>query len=293
MSLKKTSSKPAQFKECIDNPILNVCNLSWATANNQILSDISFQVQAGSFTGMLGPNGAGKSSLLRCLYRYITPQNGLVELNGQDISSLSNYEFARKVAVVLQHTPQHFDLSVFDVVALGLIPHKSMFSSNSQSDLVLINTAIEQVGLSDKANSNFETLSGGEKQRVMIARAIVQRPQLLLMDEPTSHLDVKYQIQIMELAKSLGITIIASFHDINLASALCDQLLILKQGRLHISGTPKNVITEETLSTVFDVCAKVSAHPQHHTPHVTYFYGYLDKISNSSNDKNESEGEQK
>ena len=293
MSLKTISSKQEQFKLNIENPILNVCNLSWAAASNQILSDISFQVQAGSFTGMLGPNGAGKSSLLRCLYRYTTPQNGLIELNGQDINSLSNYQFARKIAVVLQHTPQQFDLSVFDVVALGLIPHKSMFSGNSPSDLALINTAIEQVGLSDKTKSNFETLSGGEKQRVMIARAIVQRPELLLMDEPTSHLDVKYQIQIMELAKSLGITIIASFHDINLASALCDQLLVLKQGRLHISGTPKNVITEETLSTVFDVCAKVSAHPQHQTPHVTYFYGYIDKISNNSNDKNESEGEQK
>jgi iron complex transport system ATP-binding protein len=235
---------------------------------------------------MLGPNGAGKSTLLRCLYRYIALESGQILLNGKDISSLSNYEFARKVAVVLQHTPQHFDLSVFDVVALGLIPHKSMFSNNTQADLSLINTAIEQVGLSDKTGCDFETLSGGEKQRVMIARAIVQRPQLLLMDEPTSHLDVKYQIQIMELAKSLGITVIASFHDINLASALCDQLLVLKQGRLHTSGTPEKVITENTLTDVFDVCTMVSAHPQHQSPHVTYFYGYSSNDNNSDHDTN-------
>lgn len=266
----------------ITNILLAVSNVSWSAGNNKILTDISFQVPTGSFTGMLGPNGAGKSTLLRCLYRYIAADNGQINFAGQDIKNMSNQEFARKVAVVLQHTPQHFNLSVFDVVALGLIPHKTMFSANTQSDLALITTAIEQVGLTDKANVNFETLSGGEKQRAMIARAIVQRPQLLLMDEPTSHLDVKYQIQIMELAKSLGITIIASFHDINLAGALCDQLLILKQGHLHTFGPPKEVITESMLSDVFDVCTQVSAHPQHQTPHVTYFYGY--KSNGYSND---------
>lgn len=256
------------------HPLLSVSNISWSAGNNQILTDISFHIPVGSFTGMLGPNGAGKSSLLRCLYKYITPASGQIKFNNQDITNLSNQEFARHVAVVLQHTPQQFNLSVFDVVALGLIPHKSMFSNNSSDDLRLIETAIDQVGLSDKTKIDFETLSGGEKQRVMIARAIVQRPLLLLMDEPTSHLDVKYQIQIMELAKSLGITIIASFHDINLASALCDQLLILKQGRLHTVGKPKEVITEAMLSSVFDVCTRVTEHPQHHAPHVTYFYGY-------------------
>lgn len=270
-----------------NHPLLSVSNLSWYAGNTQILSDISFQVPVGSFTGMLGPNGAGKSSLLRCLYRYISPANGQIKFNNQDIRSLSNQEFARNVAVVLQHTPQQFNLSVFDVVALGLIPHKTMFSNNSKDDLALIKTAIEQVGLSDKTQVDFETLSGGEKQRVMIARAIVQRPQLLLMDEPTSHLDVKYQIQIMELAKSLGITIIASFHDINLASALCDQLLVLKKGSLQALGQPKEVITEVMLSNVFDVCTKVSQHPQHHAPHVTYFYGYnsSDRAANQGDDK--------
>jgi len=266
------------------NTLLAVSNLGWSAGNNKILTDISFQVPVGSFTGMLGPNGAGKSTLLRCLYRYITPDLGEMHFAGQDINTMSNHEFAQKVAVVLQHTPQDFNLSVFDVVALGLIPHKTMFSGNTQSDLALISTAIEQVGLSDKANTHFETLSGGEKQRVMIARAIVQRPQLLLMDEPTSHLDVKYQIQIMELAKSLGITIIASFHDINLASAICDQLLILKKGKLHTVGAPQDVITEAMLSSVFDVCTNVSKHPQHESPHVTYFYGYHDQGKDSQSD---------
>lgn len=268
----------------IANPILEVSHLNWSAGDNKILTDISFQVPTGSFTGMLGPNGAGKSSLLRCLYRYVVPDNGQIYFAGQDIKNMSSQEFARKVAVVLQHTPQHFNLSVFDVVALGLIPHKTMFGGNTHSDLALIATAIEQVGLTDKANVNFETLSGGEKQRVMIARAIVQRPLLLLMDEPTSHLDVKYQVQIMELAKSLGITIIASFHDINLASAICDQLLILKKGYLHTVGSPKDAVTELMLSNVFDVCTKVTQHPQHNSPHVTYFYGYNSKNGKVPND---------
>lgn len=264
-------------------PILEVSQLSWSVAHRQILSNINFHVQPGSFTGMLGPNGAGKSSLLRCLYRYIIADNGVIKLNGQDINALNGYQFSRDVAVVLQHTPQQFHLSVFDVVALGLVPHKTMFSSNTQSDIKLIETALEQVGLTDKTKTNFETLSGGEKQRVMIARAIVQRPQLLLMDEPTSHLDVKYQIQIMELAKSLGITVIASFHDINLASAVCDKLLVLKQGRLHSFGCPKDVITESVMSEVFDVCTSVTKHPQHQAPHVTYYYGY--QITNEQQGK--------
>lgn len=230
----------------------------------------------GTFTGVLGPNGAGKSTLLRCIYSYIKPSSGTVEYQGQDIASISPKDYAKKVAVVLQHTPQDFQLKIEDVVALGLVPHQNWLSSFSNQDRHSIYLALEQVGLLDKKQDQFETLSGGEKQRVMIARAIVQQPDILVMDEPTSHLDVKYQIQIMELAKSLGITVIASFHDLNLASAICDNLLLLKGGELVASGTPEEVITEAQLSQVFDVCTQVTRHPQHHAPQVTYFYGYVE-----------------
>lgn len=254
--------------------LLSVSELSWQVNAKAILRDISFDIQQGEFVGLLGPNGSGKSSLLRCLYRYLVPSSGSVYLQHRNLSDYDATEFAKQVAVVLQHTPQQFHLSVTDVVFLGLLPHNPWFFSRTKQQKQLVADAIEQVGLSEKSQQDFELLSGGEKQRVMIARAIVQQPKLLFMDEPTSHLDVKYQIQIMELAKSLGVTVLASFHDLNLAASMCDKILMLKQGQLVAQGTPTQVITEQNLSDVFDVCAKVDTHPQCGSPLVTYFYGY-------------------
>lgn len=254
--------------------LLKCHQVSWHTADQQILKDISFTIKSKQFVGLIGPNGAGKSTLLRCLYRYLKPSEGTVDFEGGDIWQMAATVYAQQVAVVLQETPHLFNLTVHDVVALGLLPHSSIFSKFSSNDEVKVYNALEQVGLTKKQYQNFEFLSGGEKQRAMIARAIVQSPKLLIMDEPTSHLDIKYQIEIMELAKSLDITVLASFHDLNLASALCDELLVLNEGQLASAGTPKDVLTESMLSDVFNVCAQVEPHPQHGAPHVTYFYGY-------------------
>ncbi|CAM3917368.1 MULTISPECIES: ABC transporter ATP-binding protein [Pseudoalteromonas] len=266
-------------------PLLKVTNLSWSVASTTILQSIDFSIKAGQFIGLLGPNGAGKSSLLRCLYRYSKPGSGEVAFAGQNIWQLSADEYAKQVAVVLQETPSQFNLSLYDVVSLGLTPHKSLFSSTTTTDKELILQAIEQVGLSHHCQQSFDSLSGGEKQRALIARSIVQGPKLLIMDEPTSHLDIKYQIQLMELAKSLNVTVLASFHDLNLAASMCDELLVLKKGRLVASGTPEQVITEKMLSDVFGVCAEVSLHPQSEQldkviPHITYFYGYQTGVTN-------------
>jgi len=265
----------ADEKQKANPPIIQIDKVSLSFDNTAVLSDVSLNIVQGSFVGVLGPNGAGKSTLLRCIYRYLRPSSGQVLYRDKDVWSYSANQYATEVAVVLQHTPQQFRLRVYDVVALGLVPHQSLFATNSDKDKSIVEDAIQQVGLSHKSTDEFESLSGGEKQRAMIARAIVQRPQLLVLDEPTSHLDVKYQIQIMELAKSLGITVIASFHDLNLASAICDELILLDMGKIAAKGKPVEVITEQNLSDVFDVCAKVSHHPQHKAPQVTYFYGYV------------------
>jgi len=265
----------SQAPKISKSALLTAEHLSWCTDGNLILDDISFAVEQGSFTGILGPNGAGKSSLLRCLYRFIKPEQGRVSVNSHDIWQLNANDYAKNVAVVLQEPPSHFNLTVHDVVALGLIPHKGIFARANKTDDEKIIQAIAQVGLAHKDQQNFEHLSGGEKQRALIARAIVQSPRLLIMDEPTSHLDVRYQIQIMELAKSLDITVIASFHDLNLASAMCDNLLVLNQGQLVCQGTPAQVLTKETLSEVFGVCAHISEHHQHKVPHISYYYGYI------------------
>ncbi|MDO6637085.1 ABC transporter ATP-binding protein [Pseudoalteromonas carrageenovora] len=265
-------------KSAPNTPLLNVNNVSWGIANKSILNNINVQISPGKFVGLIGPNGAGKSSLLRCLYRFNRPISGQITFNNHDIWQLKSEDYAKQVAVVLQETPSQFNLSVFDVIALGLTPHKSLFSSVTNSDKQNIIQAINTVGLEQHSNQSFESLSGGEKQRALIARAIVQQPQLLIMDEPTSHLDVKYQIQVMELAKSLGVTVFASFHDLNLAAAMCDELLVIKNGEITHSGTPTQVLTENMLAEVFGVCAQVNSHPQlskagNSIPHITYFYG--------------------
>ncbi|MFD2167592.1 ABC transporter ATP-binding protein [Thalassotalea euphylliae] len=256
------------------SPLLSVSNLWWLIDQKTILDSISLDIHEGEFIGLIGPNGAGKSSLLRCLYRYIKPSRGHVLFAGKDIWQYSQQAYAKQVAVVLQESPSDFNLTVTDVVSLGLLTQTSVWHRTNDSDKQLISDALAQVGLTDKATECFEHLSGGEKQRTLIARAIVQQPKLLIMDEPTSHLDAKYQIQIIELAKSLGITVLASFHDLNLASAMCDRLLLLNNGFLVADGTPQNVITSEQLAEVFGVCTQVNRHPQHGAPHITYFYGY-------------------
>ncbi|WP_394389094.1 ABC transporter ATP-binding protein [Shewanella woodyi] len=254
--------------------ILKVDNLSWHADEREILSDIHFSLTKGEMLGIIGPNGAGKSSLLRCLYRYIKPSSGAITLFGDEIAMLSAKEFAKRVAVVLQDTPHHFDLTTAQLVAIGLTPHKGPFEITTAKDREVITDALTKVGLTHKAEQAYEHLSGGEKQRALIARAIVQRPKLLILDEPTNHLDIRYQIQILELLRSLNISVITSIHDLNLASALCDQLLLLDGGKCISHGTPVEVLTEQRIGDVFGVCCKVEPHPQHANPQISYFYGY-------------------
>ncbi|BBN80706.1 ABC cobalamin uptake system ATPase BtuD [Pseudoalteromonas sp. A25] len=262
------------------SPILQIKNLSLSASHTDILSKVSFEVQAGQFVGLLGPNGAGKSSLLRCIYRYCAPSEGQVSLFGDPIDNYSRQDYAKHVAVVLQEVPEQFNLAVFDVVAMGLTPHKPLFSVTTTEDKNNIAMVLDRVGLLAKARQVFSSLSGGEKQRAMIARAMLQRPSLLIMDEPTSHLDVRYQIQIMELAKSLGVSVLASFHDLNLAGAISDHLLVLHNGQLKAQGAPNQVLTSRLLSEVFGVCADVSQVPsskdaESFVPHIRYHYGYI------------------
>jgi iron complex transport system ATP-binding protein len=259
-------------------PVIEACNLHLKIAENHILNNLNFTIRPGTFVGLIGPNGAGKSSLLRCLYRYKAPSSGCIQFFGKKICEYSRQEYAKFVAVVLQEIPEHFNLTVFDVVAMGVLPHKKLFSSMNLQDKTQIMHAINKVGLDDKVIQSFSHLSGGEKQRALIARAIVQQPTFLIMDEPTSHLDVKYQIQIMELAKSLNITVLASFHDLNLAAALCDEIIVMQHGAIAAQGAPIDVLTAQLLSNVFGVRAEVNSvlcpfDGITRTPFIRYLYG--------------------
>ncbi len=252
--------------------ILDVNQLSWSAGHKQILRDISFAVEQGSFVGLIGPNGAGKSSLLRCLYRVNQPTSGNVKIFGEDIWQASAKHTAKKVAVILQEHSEHLGLRVRDVVGLGLTPHKKMFELDSAQDKNRIDQAVQSVDLEHLLHEPYAHLSGGEKQRVMVARAIVQNPRLLLMDEPTNHLDIHYQIDVLRLVQKMGVTVFSSFHDLNLAAAYCDKIILINNGELAAVGTPEEVITENMISSVFKTCAVVDTHPLHKSPRVTYAY---------------------
>lgn len=253
-------------------PVISVSDLGWDAGGRAILDGISFDIQRGQFVGLIGPNGAGKSSLLRCLYRVNRPVRGSVWIHGNDIWHSSLKTNARKVAVILQENGDYFGLSVKDVVAMGLTPHKRIFSSDTEDDRQRVNDAIEQVGLTAFRRQAFTNLSGGEKQRVMVARAIVQQPQVLLMDEPTNHLDVHYQIEVLQLAKSLGVTVLASIHDLNLAAAFCDAILLLDEGQMIGFGPPQSVLTKSNIQRHFSTDAVVDEHPLSGSPRITYNY---------------------
>lgn len=253
---------------------MTVSHLSWSTADKQVLDDVSFTVEKGDFVGILGPNGVGKSSLLRCMYKYMKPNQGNIFLNSTNINALSHREFTSKMAVVLQHNPVGFSMTATQLLTTGLLNQYRWWQSiNHIQEKKEIEQVLELVGLTNKAQQLFEHLSGGEQQRLLIARALLQKPEILLLDEPTNHLDVGYQVDILTLIKSLGITVVATIHDLNLASAFCDKLLLLRQGCLVNSGTPAQVLTSTSIENIYGIKTDVDAHPKGGYPRVTYHFG--------------------
>ncbi len=236
---------------------VEVQDLVWEAAAKKILKGISLAVQPGTFVGVIGPNGSGKSSLLRCIYRLYRPESGVVCLNGTDVWELSAKEHARQTAVVLQESGQDFGLTVREVVLMGRTPHKGLFASDTQKDWDLVEESLRQVDMYEFWDRPLSQLSGGEKQRVMIARALVQQPQLLILDEPTNHLDVRHQFEVLELCADLGITVMASLHDLNLAASYTEYLYLLKDGQVLVEGTPEEVLTPQWIQAVFGVDATV------------------------------------
>lgn len=250
--------------------LITVENLSWIVDGKSILKEINFSVQQQEFVGIIGPNGAGKSSLLKCFYGVNTPTSGNVFIEQQALTHFSRRLLAQKIAVVLQEPPHQFELTVKDVIRMGLTPHKALLSFDSEIDEQEILKASKQVDINHKLEQRFNSLSGGEKQRAIIARAIVQKPSILIMDEPTNHLDIKHQFEVLDFARSMNITVIVSLHDLNLAANFCDRLLLMNDGEIVAEGEPKNVLTQENLQRVFKVHSIIDAHPFSQKPRITY-----------------------
>lgn len=242
-------------------PVLSVENVSVTLSGQQIIHDASLYVAAGEFVGIVGPNGSGKTTLLKRIYRVIGGHEGRILLQGDDLDSLSSRQCAQHMAVVGQFNEMNFDFSVREIVGMGRTPHKKLLESYAEHDRELIHDALERVGMSDYADRSYLTLSGGEKQRVVLARALVQEPQLLILDEPTNHLDLKYQLQTLSLVRQLKVGVLAAMHDLSLAAQYCDRLYVMKGGEVVDSGPPKQLLTEALIKDIYDVECKVYENP--------------------------------
>ena len=236
---------------------LSIKNASWSEPKGkQILHPISFELNQGRVLGIVGPNGAGKSTLLRLIYRYRPPTSGYVTINGINIWSIPAHKFAQLVGVVLQEQPADFTLTVKEIVTLGRTPYNSGFAfSQGAFENQIVQGALDKLHLSEFADRRLETLSGGERQRVMVARALAQEPLLLVLDEPTNHLYIRHQLELLTLIRDLPITIVTSFHDLNMAARVCDDVLLLKAGHSLGFGRPDTVFSETTVSEAFCVKA--------------------------------------
>ena len=253
--------------------VFEATDLCWNVGQVEILKKLNFQIKTNQFVGVIGPNGAGKSSLLRCLFRQNLLTSGTLKFQQQDISDYSRKLLAQEIAVVLQEPPTHFEMTVFELVSMGLIPRQSLLSFSTKRERESVKKAIESVGLSNKLSMPFNTLSGGEKQRVMLARAMVQESKVLILDEPTNHLDIQHQIEVLHLVKKMNITVLLSIHDLNMAAAFCDQLILMDQGKIIDQGSCDEVLNQQNLSNVFKVNATINKHPFNRGQQITYDFG--------------------
>ncbi|UPM43373.1 heme ABC transporter ATP-binding protein [Halocatena salina] len=255
----------------MSDPLIDVDSVSVALGETRILRDVSLSVPSGSFVALVGPNGAGKTTLLRTINGVLTPDRGSVSIDGRDIQSLSSRAIARSVATVAQDTTVSFSFSVRDVVAMGRTPHRSRFRRMEREP---IERALERTRTAELADRSIETVSGGERQRVLLARALAQETPALVLDEPTASLDVTHQVRTLGLVRTLvdeGKTALAAIHDLDLAARFCDAIVVLADGQVLARGSPETVFTESVIEQAFGGETRVHIHenPATDSPSIT------------------------
>lgn len=245
----------------------------------KILEAVSFYADRGEILGIIGPNGSGKTTLLKAMSRIVAPDSGEVRLSEQGLGTFSFRDLAQQVAVVPQEISISFDYTVREIVMMGRHPYIGRFASERSEDLEICDHAMHLANVTHIAGSSVHEISGGERQRVLIARALAQEPEVLLLDEATSNLDISHQIEILNIIKGLteDITVISVFHDLNLAAYYCDRLIVLKDRRIYAVGLPGDVLTRETLNTVYGIDALVKPHPLTGKPYILPTYEYAAK----------------
>jgi len=249
---------------------LQISNISFSF-DKPVLRGVSTVFAAGSFSGILGPNGAGKSTLVKIMSRWYRPEKGDIFVGNKPISSLTQKEIARNIAVVEQEQSYGADVSVEEMVSLGRLPHQSLLGEESYEDRLHVRKAMERTGILEFTGRRISTLSGGEKQRTRIATALAQNTSILILDEPTSHLDIKHQAELLNLLRTLahdGLTVVAVLHDINLAALFCDRLIILAGGKILTEGSAEEVLTSQAIAAAYGCNVEVVRHPREEVPQI-------------------------
>lgn len=238
-----------------------------------VLSDVNLEIKKGDFLGIIGPNGSGKSTLLKNINALLKPLKGKIILGDKDILKMSRQQIARSMASVPQDTSVGFNFSVYEVVMMGRSPYLKRFQKEGTRDFKIVREIMELTKCWSFKDRSIMELSGGERQRVVLARALVQQPEIILLDEPTAFLDISYQTEILDLIKTFNLernlTVIAVLHDLNLAAQYCDSIILLKEGKIYSTGSPSEVITADNIQKVYGTKVIISRHPLTETPYVS------------------------
>ncbi len=240
---------------------LEVDGLGYDYDDKKVLESVTFNLRRGEILGILGPNGCGKTTMLKNLNRNLSPPRGCVLLEGTDLEELQKKEIAKQIASVPQSNEIRFAFTVRQMVEMGRMPFQESFRGNSSEDERIVDEAMELTGITDMADRYINTMSGGERQRVIIARAIAQSPEIILMDEPTLHLDISMQFDVLDLVSGLarekGLTVVIVSHDLPMVARYCDRMILIHGKTVYAEGTPEEVLTPENMRTVFNVDARL------------------------------------
>jgi len=262
---------------------VDIINIGVSYGTKKILDAISLHADRGEVLGIIGPNGSGKTTLIKTISRIVTPDSGEVRLNDQNLATFDFRDLAKQIAVVPQDISINFDYTVREIIMMGRHPHVGRFASETVRDLEICDRAMHLANVAHLAGSSVREISGGERQRVLIARALAQEPKILLLDEATSNLDISHQIEILNIIRDLTgeITVISVFHDLNLAAYYCDRLIMLKEKKIVAVGKPGEVLTRESLKEVYGIDALVKLHPMTGKPYI------LPTYEHTANDRSE------
>lgn len=239
-----------------------VDSIDWGVKDLTILHEVSADFPSGTVTGLIGPNGSGKTSLLHVIAGLRHPVRGVVQIDGENVHDWPTRARARRIALLEQHATTTLDLTVRQVVELGRIPHRGRWPGAADEGREQIDEALKLGRVDDLADRRWQTLSGGERQRVQLARALAQEPSLLMLDEPTNHLDLRHQLEFLSTVRDLGITTIAALHDLDLAAAYCDRLVVLQGGHVVAAGPVDDVLSSELVLDVYGVRTTIERHEE-------------------------------